>query len=422
VISEMAAVLAAYTNETTDVATFGKELKVDPQIGIICGECGNFKQLLELLSVRPEEVSDLENVKSKEVIDFEKVKPKEISDLEKKNVNNDVYTLLLQLVNFKSCNESPELGAKDIVTGEKSEKNGLTKKVVLHPENIKNSLSKADEQEDNIQILNVGRKTPLEKNENLVSFNEDKEQVPKEKLQVGFEKYFENQFSTGGKNEPLTEIKKAEYEVLKTTTEAVNELIKNNNPVETFGIIVQTPTKDEVTTNFKDLDLYEKGSVSASKSSLEQIKVLKDAIFDEMVGKVQVAVKGQVREMRIKLKPEHLGEIIVRITADKDEMSAEFFVKNAQVKEALQSSVAEIKSQIQQQGYEISEIKVYDFPLQFDMNQQSGRKFESDKLSGPFKKIIKETSDDKISEDLKEVGAIALYGDFGGPNKINYVV
>ncbi|MCG0274586.1 MAG: flagellar hook-length control protein FliK [Thermosediminibacteraceae bacterium] len=407
-ISEMAAVLAAYANEITDVAAFGKKLKVDPRIGIICGEYGNFKQLLELLSVKPEEVSDLE-----------KAKPKDVSDLENKNVDTDVYVLLLQQINFTSCNDSPELDARDIVTGEKGKKEELTKKVVLH---LESSISKADEQEDNIQILNLGRKTPLEKIENLVSFNEDKEQVPKEKLELGFEKYFENQSGTGVKKEPLTEINKAEYEVLKTKTEVVNELIKNNNPVETFEIIVQTPTKDEVTANFKDLDLYEKGSVSTSKSSVEKIKVLKDAIFDEMVEKVQVAVKGQVKEMRIKLKPEHLGEIIVKITADKGEMSAEFFVKNAQIKEALQSSVAEIKSQIQQQGYEINEIKVYDFPLQFDMNQQSGRKFESDKLNSPLKRIIRETSEDKISENFKEVGEIALYSDFGGPNKINYVV
>lgn len=194
------------------------------------------------------------------------------------------------------------------------------------------------------------------------------------------------------------------------------------NTVETFELIFQIPSAEKTNTINA---VSEKNEVLILESYKEKIQFIKDVIFDELVEKVQVAIKGPMREIKIKIKPEHLGEMIVRITQDKGEVSAEFFVKNANLKELLQSSVQEIKAQISKQGYELSDIKIYDFPMRFDMQQQ-GEKYENERYNNShYRKVLKtsEGVEGKIAKPIGEVAqAKALYGISEGLSVINYIV
>ncbi|SHM10635.1 hook-length control protein FliK [Caldanaerovirga acetigignens] len=193
--------------------------------------------------------------------------------------------------------------------------------------------------------------------------------------------------------------------------------------VETFEIILQIPSAEK--TNTINV-VFEKNEKLIPDNYKEKILFIKDAIFDELVEKVQVAVKeGSMKEIKIKIKPEYLGEMMVRIAQDKGEVKAEFFVKNAIMKELLQSSIQEIKGQMAKQGYELSDIKIYDFPMQFDMRQQ-GEKYENDRYNNSHYRKVLKTSEGVRGMIEKPIGEVtqdkALYGISDGFSIINYIV
>lgn len=167
----------------------------------------------------------------------------------------------------------------------------------------------------------------------------------------------------------------------------------------------------------------EKG-VSVPENYKEELPAVKDAIFDQLVEKMQVVIRGPMKEIRIKIKPEHLGEMWVRITQERGELCAEFFVKNAQLKEILQSGIQEIKGQILKQGYEINDIKVYDFAMHYDLQQQSEKKYEDGRHSnGFYRKFHRTAEEGKIAEILEGVSSVSTpYGIEEGLSTINYII
>jgi len=82
-------------------------------------------------------------------------------------------------------------------------------------------------------------------------------------------------------------------------------------------------------------------------------------IFEQLIDKVKVAIKGEVQEVKVRLKPDYLGDILIKITSDKDKMIAELFVDNSKVRSMLKAYALEFEKQLREHGYSIAEINVY---------------------------------------------------------------
>lgn len=109
-------------------------------------------------------------------------------------------------------------------------------------------------------------------------------------------------------------------------------------------------------------------------------------IFDQIVDKIELALKGEDQQVSIRLKPEYLGEVIVKVFTDKDRIKAHFFVENMQVKEMLSVHAQDFKNQVQEQGYNFSEISVYDLSesgesASFNQHFQGGSNYHQPKRS-----------------------------------------
>ncbi|MDN5330945.1 MAG: flagellar hook-length control protein FliK [Tepidanaerobacteraceae bacterium] len=393
-------------NELCAIAA-GKKAKITSYPDLGFAGCLSFKKLLEFLSGKTEKVEGLG----------------------KDNLPTDIY-VLLQLLNPAIHCEG--MTARDLTSEE-------TAAAINDVVTGLNTTENIDEKTKAIaELLN------LDKSKSLSSVEKPGENPSNEKSEISIVKLsktgnmakitstaIENNVEKQPKVEMKAELqheqKKEVYDFSKTVAEegrgALGEVFKiHESPLKTFEIALSAPIREEVHTS---LDLPE-GEFVSQKGYTWKIPALKDAIFGELVEKVQVALKGQMREIRIKIKPEHLGEMIVRITQDKGEVNAEFFVKNAHLKELMQSSVSEIKNHIAKQGYEINEIKIYDFPMQFDMHQQSERRFENDQYSNDhYRKVFKtsEEGEEKIPQNLKEVArGKTTYGIVEGSSMINYTV
>lgn len=97
-------------------------------------------------------------------------------------------------------------------------------------------------------------------------------------------------------------------------------------------------------------------------------------IFQQLTDQVRFAIKGDVQEVRVRLKPDYLGEVLIKVISDKGKLKAELFVANSQVRSILKTHALDLQNQIRQQGYNFSEINVYEIAEGFEMgtfNDQS---------------------------------------------------
>ena len=84
-----------------------------------------------------------------------------------------------------------------------------------------------------------------------------------------------------------------------------------------------------------------------------------EAIVEQVQNGIKMHFNTQLKEMKIKLQPEELGEVEVKLKIENNIMKAEFIVESQQVKEALESKFDTLKNNLSAKGFQGSEIDVY---------------------------------------------------------------
>jgi flagellar hook-length control protein FliK len=82
-------------------------------------------------------------------------------------------------------------------------------------------------------------------------------------------------------------------------------------------------------------------------------------IVEQVENGIKMHFNSQLKEMKIKLQPEELGEIDVKLKIENNMMKAEFVVENHTVKEALESKFQLLKENLEAKGINANEINVY---------------------------------------------------------------
>jgi len=168
------------------------------------------------------------------------------------------------------------------------------------------------------------------------------------------------------------------------TQSAVNEPVKVHSEGE-IGSSYGSPMLPEDVSILKEDILIQPADISKLDHAIEpQVSESESAVFDQIVDKMKFLVVGENKQISIQLKPEHLGQILVKVFEEKDRMRAEFFVSNTQVKEMLNIHAQDFKNEIQEQGYNFSDISVYD--LSEGLENGSFSQFQGDSSNNPFKK------------------------------------
>ena len=72
----------------------------------------------------------------------------------------------------------------------------------------------------------------------------------------------------------------------------------------------------------------------------------------------------------ITLKPEHLGEVTVKINVDGDRVTAAFHAASSEVRAILESSLPQLRQEMSQQGWKFDSEGVFGGMQQFLANQQ----------------------------------------------------
>lgn len=82
------------------------------------------------------------------------------------------------------------------------------------------------------------------------------------------------------------------------------------------------------------------------------------SIVDQVENGIKMNFNSQLKEMKIKLQPEELGEIDIKLKIDNNIMKAEFVVANHQVKEVLEGKFDMLRNNLAEKGFNPSEINV----------------------------------------------------------------
>lgn len=106
-------------------------------------------------------------------------------------------------------------------------------------------------------------------------------------------------------------------------------------------------------------------------------------LFKSILTQVQDGVKASLKvmqdgsEMVMKLKPESLGEVSVKVTVHKNTVTAEMTVQSQIVKEALEASLYDLKNTLKDKGFDVNDIQV-------SINLGNGYKEQSDSREQRF--------------------------------------
>jgi len=108
--------------------------------------------------------------------------------------------------------------------------------------------------------------------------------------------------------------------------------------------------------------------------SFENLNFEQD-VLDQVTEKLEVSLFDNKSEMIIKLKPNDLGKVTVKISIENGVMNAKFLADSIKVKEALESNLNNLKESLKEQG-----LNVQDLNVSVDSGRSQNQAFEQNNV------------------------------------------
>lgn len=129
-------------------------------------------------------------------------------------------------------------------------------------------------------------------------------------------------------------------------------------------------------------------------------------IASQIVDQARLVTGQKNTEMIIQLKPEHLGELTLKVTVDSGVVSASFHSNNSEVRSIIEASLPQLKQDLSNQGLKIENVGVYaglgDFfsnGQQRENQQQPSVKVHNRKIEEDFLEALESTSATESTSD-----------------------
>lgn len=126
-------------------------------------------------------------------------------------------------------------------------------------------------------------------------------------------------------------------------------------------------------------------------------------IVSQIVTQVKVMVSEDTSSIQMQLYPEHLGKLSIHISEKSGAMTAQFVVESEEAKQALVSSMNELKDAFQEQNLRITEIEVSVAPKGFEQQEQSSKDHSADSRKSGKTGMKNLRLDDLSNEETMEL-------------------
>ncbi|MBW4828684.1 MAG: flagellar hook-length control protein FliK [Clostridiaceae bacterium] len=88
------------------------------------------------------------------------------------------------------------------------------------------------------------------------------------------------------------------------------------------------------------------------------VEIPKEELIEQIIDKANIMLDEDSSEIRIKLKPEILGELLLKIEVEKGVVVAKAIVDNYRVKELIETNILQLKEGLEEQGLDIKTFQV----------------------------------------------------------------
>ena len=274
------------------------------------------------------------------------IEPEELEELNLESLKTDIVELstnLEQLLSndILSFDEVDMLEAiekfEDLIMSFDKELNKITvnsnDKTINLPEEV---LSELNQIKDDIKLIIDNNSMAMERDN--IKFEDEENELNLNNLEsteIEFEGVLDKEKDMTTQKETI--VKNMEVEEAEETKV---EDIDNNNPL--FEIIDRSKVHEK--TEIKNDELQE---------------VDKKEVIQQIVDKVKLIVDDYKQEIRIRLKPEILGELMLKMEVVKGDMLAKIMVDNHRTKELIEANLFQLKEDMKENGLEIKTFEVF---------------------------------------------------------------
>ncbi|WP_105618056.1 flagellar hook-length control protein FliK [Vallitalea okinawensis] len=174
-------------------------------------------------------------------------------------------------------------------------------------------------------------------------------------------------------------------QLLEQMSQTENKMIDQSTSLTNEQIVVEVEDNNDVVPQQTSQDTAKQDQSESNGSSKEQtnlflnklntIEVMKDKIVDQtgdknmerllkqeivqqIVNRIAVTSSADMTSMTIRLKPEHLGNLVFSVSTNKGTVTAQFVAENNTVKEAIEMNLFQLKTTLEQQGINVDDIEV----------------------------------------------------------------
>ncbi|WP_425449189.1 flagellar hook-length control protein FliK [Dethiothermospora halolimnae] len=194
-----------------------------------------------------------------------------------------------------------------------------------------------------------------------------------------------------------TNDKKINEQISKDGTKVIEKgqdgLLENSKNFDNNNLNSETITRgyDNLKTIEKSGQFEKVIEESNIKNNLEKYEVIK-----QISDKIKVDFNKDNPEIKIRLKPNFLGEVSLKMELDKGNIIAKAFVEDGNIKQLIESNLDQLKTTLKEQGIEISEFDVS--VGKDDTSDHRGQQFWFQNKNNKRKKKVKLDSEEILEK------------------------
>lgn len=316
-----------------------------------------------------ENIKDIELEGNLKILDFQSLPEIDINDLENISLNKDE---ILEILSKMDLNED-ELESQEILLNEENIEETLEKDLNYNLKSNENKLNEeSKESKVESKVLKTNENLKLDQNLEKVSENGKAKLL---NIEEGF-KEENTEDSNKGNKFSVFELEEIQEGLKKEIGEEIN-------PRDRFDLNFETQeTKVTGIDNFQVED---------------QEPIDKKQFMEHIVEKVKYDLGNNKNQIKLTLKPESLGEMIMEVELVKNNLVAKVMVDNQKSKEIIENNLLQLKEGVKDTGLEIKSFEVFvGNNSDFDKQNSSGFNFNNPNKRNKKIKVKSEDQDKKI--------------------------
>jgi len=154
------------------------------------------------------------------------------------------------------------------------------------------------------------------------------------------------------------------------------------------------------------------GTPVVAEQSIQQPMIDSTDILEQITDFTKVMYQENVTTMEMQLNPENLGKLYIQVSSKEGVVTAQLATQNEVAKEAIESQVAALKENLNQQGIKVEAVEVtiasHEFERNLEENQQNrGEEEQREQTSKNTRRSLSMDSLDELSGLMSEEEVLA---------------